>query len=89
MNRSIKIAEPGLIKGKNSSLFEIGASARKIGDPDGTNTNIFGSATELIDVIKPRNGVKFRKDKKEIGDGKYIKNDPSKLSISEYRDMYE
>ena len=55
----------------------------------GLNMSIFSSATDVINVMQAKNGVKMRSNKQEIGSGRYVNNNPSKMSLKDYNEIAE
>jgi len=57
-------------------------------DPSGgINSNIFSSGSEITDIMKPKNGVKLKSNRAEVGSGRFVNPNPSKLSLAEYNDI--
>lgn len=48
------------------------------------NTNVFGSAAKISDIIKPNNGVVLFGDKIEVGSRRYVPDDPHLMSRRDY-----
>ena len=72
---------PEKLRSKEQELFEFTARGK------GLNTNVFSSATDVIDMMKPGNGIKIISRKIEAGGGKYINSQPSKMSLKEYKKL--
>jgi len=37
--------------------------------------------------MKPKNGVKLKSNRAEIGTGRYVNSNPSKISLADYHDI--
>ena len=50
----------------------------------GLNTSIFSTSNDLLTVMRAKNGVKLVSNKQELGTGRFINDNPSKMSLSKY-----
>lgn len=46
--------------------------------------SIFSSSENIVSVMKAKNGVKLVSNKQEVGSGRYINDNPSKMSLAKY-----
>jgi hypothetical protein len=53
----------------------------------GINARIFSTSNDLSEVIKPKNGVRLKSNRVDIGTGRYKNNNPSKMSLADYKDI--
>lgn len=63
--------------------------AGRSGDPAdaanaGLNLTVFGSSTDLMEVIKAKRGVAVRNDRAEIGAERYLPTNPNSMSREDY-----
>lgn len=59
-------------------------------DPNGNpgiNARIFSTSNDLSEIIKPKNGVRLKNNRVEIGTGRYKNTNPSKMSLADYNDL--
>ena len=76
LNESIVTTSPEKLRGKEQELFEATAKAK------GLNTNVFSAATDVLDMMKPGNGIKIKSRKMEVGQGNYVNQVQSKMSLN-------
>ena len=65
-------------------------SSRLNQDPNGNpgiNARIFSTSNDLSEIIKPKNGVRLKNNRVEIGTGRYKNTNPSKMSLADYNDL--
>ena len=53
----------------------------------GINSNVFSSGNEITDIMKPKNGVKLKSNRAEVGSGRYVNSNPSRISLADYNDI--
>ena len=53
----------------------------------GLNESIFSAASDVMQAMRPKNGVKIRKNKAEFGSGRYINTNRSKMSLAQYTEL--
>jgi len=77
---------PGALKARDQQLF--GARAPPVGGAaaasEGLNLNVFGSSTDLMDVMRAKQGVAIRNGRAEIGAERYQPTNPHSMSREEY-----
>ena len=73
---------------KNASILG-GGKSQLSGAAAGINASVFSVSSDVTQVIKPKNGVKLRARRVEIGSGAYINPDPSKMSLQKYNKIAE
>lgn len=56
------------------------------GNP-GINSRIFSTSNDLSEIIKPKNGVRLKNNRVDIGTGRYRNTNPSKMSLVDYQDL--
>lgn len=84
LNESILEASEHARRGQ---LFD---SSRLGHDPNsnpGINARIFSTSNDLSEIIKPKNGVRLKNNRVEIGTGRYKNPNPSKMSLADYNDI--
>jgi hypothetical protein len=55
----------------------------------GLNMSIFSSSNDILSVMRAKNGVKLVSNKQELGTGRYINDNPSKMSLANYNQIAE
>jgi len=55
----------------------------------GLNESTFSVGADIMAVMRPKNGVKIRKDKFEFGRGKYMNDNPRQMSLDQYGELAE
>lgn len=85
INDSVKSLSPDKIRQRDQNVIDE-LTKRGMG---GLNMSIFSSATDVINVMQAKNGVKMRSNKQEIGSGRYVNKDPSKMSLKDYNEIAE
>ena len=55
----------------------------------GLNESIFSAASDVMAVMRPKNGVKIRKNQAEFGSGRYVNSNTSRMSLHQYSKMAE
>lgn len=85
INDSVKTLSPEKIRLRDQSVID---NATKHG-MGGLNTAIFSSASDVMDIMQAKNGVKMKSNKQEIGTGRYVNSNPSKMSLSVYHEIAE
>jgi hypothetical protein len=55
----------------------------------GLNTSIFSSNNDVVSVMRAKNGVRVVSNKQEVGTGRYINDNPSKMSLARYNEIAE
>jgi len=79
------------LKARDQQLF--GARSAKPGAAapasEGLNLNVFGSSTDLMDVMRAKRGVAIRNGRTEIGAERYQPTNPHSMSRDEYQEFAE
>ena len=85
INDSVKALSPEKIREKVQTIID---EPIKQG-MGGLNTTIFSSTTDVVQIMQAKNGVKLVSNKQEVGTGRYINSNPSKMSLSKYNQIAE
>ena len=48
----------------------------------GLNESTFSVGQDVMTVMKPKNGVKIKRDRQEFGRGRYIAENPNQMSMA-------
>ena len=79
---------PGALKARDQHLFPgSGKPGGNDAASEGLNLNVFGSSTDLMDVMRAKHGVAIRNGRAEIGAERYQPTNPHSMSRDEYQEF--
>ena len=85
INESVKTLSPEKIRVRDQTIID---EPIKVG-MGGLNMSIFSSSNDVLSVMRAKNGVKLVSNKQELGSGRFINDNPSKMSLSKYHEIAE
>jgi len=53
----------------------------------GMNQTVFSASYDMVDSIRPANGIKYKSKRAELGAGVYKNQKASKMSLRDYQEM--
>jgi hypothetical protein len=83
LNESLDNLSPEKIRDKSTEIL-----ANPRGLNLGLNASVFSSTTGgVLDTVHPKNGVKLRSKATEVGNGRYVNENKSKMSLFDYKSL--